>query len=59
MGLTPGPLIRALFHCVLTNYVGSVSGLGSGIFVATVVDSKCDIFEFVVSVQIGVESKGG
>ena len=36
-----------------------VSGLGSGIFVPTGVESKCDIFEFVVFVPIGVESKGG
>ena len=33
------------------------SGLGSGVFVATGVQSKCDIFAFVVFVTIGVESR--
>ena len=33
--------------------------MGSGVFVPTGVKSKCDIFEFVVFVPIGVESKGG
>ena len=38
--------------------VARVSGLASGIFSPTGVDSKCDIFEFVVFVPIGVEYKG-
>ena len=47
------------FSLCFDNYFGPVSGLGSGIFVPTGVDSKCDIFAFVVFVPIGVESKGG
>ena len=39
--------------------VGSVCGLGFGVFVPTGVKSKCDIFAFVVFVPIGVEPKGG
>ena len=39
------------------DYVGSVSGLGSGVFILTGVDPKCDIFAFDVFVPIGVESK--
>ena len=38
--------------------LGRVSGLGPGVFVPTVVESKCDIFAFVMFVPIGVESKG-
>ena len=41
------------------NSVGCVSGLGYGIFVPTGVESKFDIFVFVVFVLIGVKSKGG
>ena len=37
--------------------VGSVSGLGSGIFVPTGVKSKCEIFAFVVLVSIGSSPK--
>ena len=47
------------FSLRFDDYVGSVSGLGSGIFVPTGFDSKCYIFEFVVFVPIGVESKVG
>ena len=36
-----------------------VSGLGSGVFVPTEVESKFDIFAFVLFVPIGVESKSG
>ena len=36
-----------------------VSGLGSDVFVPIGVESKCDIFAFVVFVSIGVESKSG
>ena len=36
-----------------------VSSLGSDVFVPTGVESKCDIFAFVVFVSIGVESKSG
>ena len=39
--------------------VGHVSGLESGVFVLTGVESKCDVFPFVVSVPIGVKSKDG
>ena len=38
MGLTPDPLVRtliAIFLCLLTNSVGSVSGLESGVFAPT------------------------
>ena len=39
--------------------VGRVCGVGSGIFFPIEVDSKCDVFTFVMFVPIGVESKGG
>ena len=58
MVLTQGPLVRA-FPLRFDDSVGRVSGLGSGVFSPTGVDSKCDIFSFVVSVPKGVESKGG
>ena len=50
-----------LFHFFLYfDYsVGRVSGLGSGFFVPTGVESKCDIFGFFVFVTIGVKYKGG
>ena len=47
------------FYLRFDDVVSSVSGLGSGIFVPTVVEFKYDIFAFVVLVPIGVESKGG
>ena len=59
MGLTPVPLVRALFPCVFDGSVGRVSGLGCGVFVPTGVNSKCNNFVFVVFVPIGVESKCG
>ena len=62
MGLTPNPLVRTLFTvfiCVLTNYIGSVCRLGSGVFVPTGIESKCEDFVFFVFIPIGVESKGG
>ena len=45
MGMTPGPLVRAPFHFFLrfNDSVGRVSGLGSGVFVPTIVESKCGI----------------
>ena len=46
------------FPLSFDNSVGCVSGLGSGVFVTTGVDSKCDIFAFEVFVPIGVKSKG-
>ena len=39
--------------------VGSVNGLGSGIFLPTGVNSKSDIFAFYVFVPTGVEYRGG
>ena len=39
--------------------VGHVSGLWSGVFIPTGVDSKYDIFAFLVFVLIGVKFKGG
>ena len=47
------------FSLRFDNYVGSVSVLGSGIFAPTGVESKCNIFVFVVFVPIGVKYKGG
>ena len=47
------------FSLCFDNSVGSVSGLGSSVFIPTGVDPKCDIFEIDVFVPIGVESKGG
>ena len=62
MGPTPDPLVRTiftLFSLRFDNSIGRVSGLGSGVFIPTGVESKCDIFVFVMFVPIRVESKGG
>ena len=40
------------FSLCFDDFVGSVSVSGSGIFVPTGVDSKCDIFAFFVFVPI-------
>ena len=44
--LTPGPMLRTLFllFFVFHGFVGSVSGLGSVIFLPIGVNFKCDIF---------------
>ena len=58
MGLTPDPLVRTiltLLLCVLAISVGSVSGLGSGVFAPTGVESKCDIFLSVMFLPKGVK----
>ena len=39
--------------------VGHFSGMGTNIFVPTGIESNCDVGTFVLSVLIGVESKGG
>ena len=49
MVLTQGPLVRA-FPLRFDDSVGRVSGLGSGVFSPTGVDSKCDVFLFVALV---------
>ena len=49
--VSPGTYSFEKNLCVLTNSVGSVSGLGAGIFVPTGVESKCDIFCFLHSYQ--------
>ena len=62
LGLTLDPLVRTiftLFSLRFDNSIGRVSGLGSGVFIQTGVESKCDIFVFFVFVPMGVESKGG
>ena len=41
------------------NSVGSVSGLGSGVFVLTVIESIDDVFPLVMLIPKGVEPKGG
>ena len=46
------------FSLYFENSIGRVSGLGSGSFVLTGVELKCDIFAFIVLVAIGVNSKG-
>ena len=56
--LTPGPIVRALFRCILTIPVVMLV-VGYGIFIPTGIDSKCDVFSFVLFVPIGVKSKGG
>ena len=66
MGLDPGPLVRALFHFVLKS-AGSVSGIGSGNFVPTGIESIGDVVllfvprlvPLFVFVPRGVESKAG
>ena len=47
------------FYLRFDNSVGSVSGLVSGIFVPTGVESKCDIFTSDLFVPIGVDFKVG
>ena len=47
------------FSLRFDDYVGSISGLGSDVYVPTGVKFKCDIFTFVVFVSIGVRSKVG
>ena len=47
------------FYLPFDDYIGSVSGLGSGAIIPTEVEYKCDIFAFGVFVPIGVKSKGG
>ena len=59
MGLTPGPLIRALFPFVFDDFFGCVIGVGSSIFFSIGFDSNCDVVKFVAFVPIVVESKGG
>ena len=53
---------RKYFFCAFSlrfgDSVGVVSGLGSGFFVPTGVNYKCD-FSFVVFIAVVVESKGG
>ena len=61
MGLTPNPLILTIFYAFslhLGYSIGGVSSLGSGVFVPTGVESKCDIFAFVMFTPIEVDSKG-
>ena len=41
------------------NFVGSVSGIGSGVFVPTVIESIGDVVPLVVFVPRGVVSKVG
>ena len=61
MGMTQDPLVSTIFifSVYFEDSVGSVSGLGSGIFGPIGVNSKCDIFALVMFVPIGVKSKGG
>ena len=47
------------FSSVFDESVGHISGLGSGVFIPTRVDSKGNIFVFVVFISIGVKSKCG
>ena len=61
MGLTPVPLvciILLVFLCILTILLVVLVTWGLA-FLPTEVDSKYDIFAFVVFVPIGFESKGG
>ena len=56
-GSDSGSSCTCSFPLYFDDYVGRVSGLGYGGFIPTVVNSKCDIFDFVVFVPIGVNSK--
>ena len=47
------------FSLCFDNSVGHVSVLGYGIFVPLGVESKCDIFVFVLFELKGVDSNGG
>ena len=59
MVLTPGLLIRAIFHCVLTSTLVVLVDWGLAFFVPAGVDFKGDVYAFVMFVPTGVESKGG
>ena len=59
MCLTTGPLARSLFYCVFAITLVVLVAWGSGIFVPTIVEFKCDVFAFFVFVSIGVRYKGG
>ena len=60
MSLTiPVLCVPDAFSLHFDDSIGSVSGLGPGVFIPKGVNSKCDISAFVVLVPIGVESKGG
>ena len=41
------------------NYVGRVSGVGSGVFVPTGIESICNFVLLILFVPRGVDSKGG
>ena len=58
MGLDLGPLVRVLFHFTLSNNLGSVSGVGSDVFVPTGIESITDVVPLVVFVPRGVKYKG-
>ena len=47
------------FYKKIVDSGGSISGLGSDIFVRTGFKSKCGIFSFDAFMTIGFESKGG
>ena len=66
MDLDPGPMVHALFHSFSDESLGSdgksvgcVCGVGSGVFVPTVIDLIGDVVLLVVLLPKGVESKGG
>ena len=50
---------RCFFTFHFYDPVGRVSGLGSGVFVPTGLDSKYDVFTFFLFVSIVFDSKGG
>ena len=58
-GSDSGSSSRCYFPLNFENSVDRVSGLGSGIFVPTGVESKCGIFTVIVFIPIGFESKVG
>ena len=65
-GYDPGSAGTCAFHlrfeesvgCV-DDSVGRVHGVGSGVFVPKGIESIGDVVPLVVSIPIGVESKGG
>ena len=65
MGMTPGPLVCALFLFFFDDYVGRVkdsvgrvSGMGSGVFVSTGIKSIGDVVPLVMFVPKVVDCKG-
>ena len=59
MGLTPGPMVWDILHCILMILLVVIVSWGLEFFLPTGVKYKCNVFSFSVFVPKGAESKGG